>query len=145
RVRTQLADRLRLLRLVREQFLGDALARERGPAGEQIVEGRPEAVNVGADVYRVAVERLLRRQVVGRADDRVAGVVLGRVLGRVAVEAGQAEVEDLDRPRAVEQQVRRLDVAVDQPGAVDGLQAGRRLAGAVGSAGDVEPSVLLDE
>jgi len=40
-------------------------------AGQQVIEGAAEAVEVGADVGLVQVAGLLGRQVVGRAHDRV--------------------------------------------------------------------------
>src|SRR5436190_1119208 len=83
----------------------------RRAAGEQEVERDAQAVNVGPDVGGLAVEGLLGRDVVRRAD-RVAGAELA---GQVAVVAGgarQTEVEDFHQPGALQQQVGRLDVAV---------------------------------
>ena len=59
------------------------LAGERRPAGDQVVEGATEAVNVGAGVGQAGIAAgLLRRQVIRRAHDgavaRQAGVRLGR-------------------------------------------------------------------
>ena len=62
---------------------------------------------------RVAVERLLGGEVVGRAQD-VLVVLLGEDVVLVVEEAGQAHVEDLDDAGAVDEDVARLDVAVDQ-------------------------------
>ena len=56
--------------LVPDQLLGDRPLGERRAAGEQEVERRPERVDVGPDVHRVAVQRLLRGEVVGRARGR---------------------------------------------------------------------------
>ena len=87
------------------------LGAERRAAGAHRVQHAAEAEQVGAVVERLAL-RLLRGHVHRRAGDdpalRQAGVVGG---------AGQAEVGDLHpllRP-VLQQDVRRLDVAVDQP------------------------------
>ena len=81
---------------------------------------------------RVAVEGLLGGQVVGRAED-VLVVLLGEDVVLVVEEAGQAHVEDLDDAVAVDEDVARLDVAVDQAGRLVGvLQAEGRLADVVG-------------
>ena len=53
-------------------------------------------------------------------------------------EAGQPQVEDADRAVAVEQDVGRLDVAVDQAGLVGVLQPLGRLADVVGGAIDAQ-------
>ena len=49
---------------------------------------------------------------------------------------GQAEVQHLDLAVGGQHEVRRLDVAMDQPVLVDGLQADGRLAGKFGGVGD---------
>jgi hypothetical protein len=91
---------------------------ERLTPGTQPVQQAAEAEQVGAVVHGVAAG-LLGRHVSGRADDEAA-------LGQAGVIgcAGQAEVGDLDPPGAVLQQdVGRLDVAVDQALFVGGGQA----------------------
>ena len=100
------------------RVLGDALEHrqrargaERRPAAAHHVQHAAEAEQVGPLVDRLA-PGLLRRHVHRRAGDepalRQAGVVGG---------AGQAEVGDLDPllDAALQQDVARLDVAVDQP------------------------------
>ena len=114
---------------------------ERRPAGSHLVEHAAEAEQVGPLVERFALG-LLRGHVHRRAGDdpalRDAGVV-----GR----PGQAEVGDLHallRP-ALEQDVARLDVAVDQAGGVGGgqplgdLPADPQHLGHLQRAGAVEP------
>ena len=91
-------------------------------AGAGRVERAPQAEEVGAMVGRLAA-RLLGRHVVRRAGHHAA-------LGHAGVgrRAGQAEVGQPHPLDAVLQQdVRRLDVAVDQPLGVGGRQPGRRL------------------
>ena len=82
--------------------------RERRPERQQLVERQAQRVDVAAGVG-LAVEPL-RGHVPQRADD-VAGV--GQVV--VGDRLGQAEVGDPDGPVEVEQQVRGLDVAVEDP------------------------------
>ena len=109
---------------------------ERRLAGQQEVERRAQAVDVGADVDVVAVEGLLRGEVVGRAEDALV-VVLACV--RLSSSSWKKRARPMSRilttPCAVQQQVARLDVAVDQPGLVGVLQAQRRLADVVGGRG----------
>ena len=93
-----------------------ARAVERRVARQQVVEGTAEAVEVGADVGRARVEGLLRGDVVGRPHEgalRGDGAVRLALLGGLT-EAGQSQVQDLEHPAAGHQQVRRLDVSVDQ-------------------------------
>ena len=89
--------------------------------GEKVVEGATQAVDVGPDVGAMEVQGLLGRQVIDRAERRRAIRWSGRCFrwrcSAVAVEPGQAQVENLDvRPRRVpgHEQVRRLDVAMHQ-------------------------------
>ena len=93
---------------------------ERRPERQQLVEGQPQRVDVGAGVALAAEP--LGRHVAERAQD-VAG--LGQA---VVLRLGQAEVGDPDDARVVEQQVRRLDVAVDDAAGVGVGQPLRRLA-----------------
>ena len=107
-----------------------------GRAGQQLVQGQPQRVDVGTGV--AAALEPLGGHVADRAHD-VAGA------GQVAVagDLGQAEVGDPDRAVGVEQEVRRLDVAVQDAvlvGVVEGLgdlkpdprHASRVLRGRVG-------------
>ena len=81
---------------------------ERRPEGEHLVERQAERVDV-APAVDLAAERLGGHVPQGAED--VAGV--RQVL--LVVRLGQAEVGHPDDPVGVEQQVRRLDVAVDDP------------------------------
>ena len=82
------------------------LGLEGGLLGQEFVEGQAQRIDIGAGVA-TALESL-GRHVSDRAHD-VAGT------GQVAVagDLGQAEVGDPDRAVGVEQEVRRLDVAVE--------------------------------
>ncbi len=98
------------------------LARERRPAGEHLVEDGPQRVDIGrrSDPRRVALG-LLGRHVVGRSEDGA------RLRPRaVAVALRQPEVADLGRAEVGrEQDVRRLEVAVDDPRLVGVLHGER--------------------
>ena len=97
-----------------------AVALERHGAGQHLVENDADRVEVGALVHLIAL-RLLRREILGGpkngADLRHAGVAGAR----------DAEVHDLDVPVAVDHDVLRLDVAVDDAAAVRALDGGEQL------------------
>ena len=89
---------------------GVAVERERQLAGQAPVQRAAQAVDVGADVHRAGVAGLLRGHVVDRAQHRAR-----------LRSAASADVPRTGRsraawpgPRGVTQDVRRLDVAVDQ-------------------------------
>ena len=89
---------------------------ERDLAGEHLVEDDPERVDVGLRGDLVA-ERLLGRDVVGRAEHAAGG---GQALR--LERAGDAEVGDLGAALVVDQDVLRLDVAVDEAVLVRALE-----------------------
>ena len=84
---------------------------ERWPQGQELVEGQAQAVHVAPGIGLAA--QSLWRQVAQRAD-HIAGV--GQVLAVARLR--QAEVGDPDVALGVEQQVRWLDVAVEDSLAV---------------------------
>ena len=99
---------------------------ERRLADQQGEQGAAEAVQVGPDVDAVGVGPLLGGGVVERAHDPIVG---GEPPGdRLLLDQRQAEVEHLDGPRAGQEEVRRLEVAVDPPRLVGVLEAQGRLA-----------------
>ena len=116
-------------------------------AGQDVVEGTTEAVDVGPDVGSVEIEGLFGGHEVERAHDDggVIGQVAVGVAAGAAMQSGQAEVENLDDAKrsrlypavgtdqlvAAREQIRRFDVAVDQALFVDVLQTERRLANVV--------------
>ena len=117
-------------RLVRRDLLdqlGGAAALEGGAEGEQLVEGRAQAVEVGPAVDR-ADPGLLGAHVARGAEQ---AVVLGQA--RVGEPSGEPEVGDPDEPAAVDQEVRRLDVAVDHAPVVG---VPERLGGLAADLGD---------
>jgi hypothetical protein len=97
------------------------VAGERGGAGECLVEHAAERVDVGASIDLAALN-LLRRDAVDRSDPLTGAGQLGR--GRASLsepEVGQVALAGARR--AFEQDVCRLDVAVDHAGGVGGVQA----------------------
>ena len=123
-LRPQLRRRLRHLREVLHRDLERRIARERHLPGEHLVEHDADRVEIGGLVDRRAA-RLLRREVLRGADDRAD---LGHLAG-----AGprDPEVRHLDPPLASDEDVVRLDVAVDDPVPVRGAECGEDLAGVV--------------
>ena len=92
---------------VLEQALGHVALGEGRLAGQHVIERAAQGVDVAADVGRAAVARLLRGNVIHRADGRARTrhlefIIVGEFDERLAVFLG-------------EQEVGRLDVAVNDP------------------------------
>jgi len=98
-----------------------AVAVEREAAGEHLVEHGAERPEVRSAIGLVAAN-LLGRHVSDGAERRPAARE-----PVAAAELGQAEVEDLHETVASHEQVRRLDVAVHDPGLVSFVQPVGRL------------------
>ncbi len=98
------------------------VADEGGLAGDALVEHEGQAVDVGLAVEHPALH-LLGSGVAGRAQH--GPVRLGP--GRLGQGPGQAEVGDPQPALGVEEQVGRLDVAVDEPAAVGVVEPGAGL------------------
>jgi hypothetical protein len=103
---------------------GGALAAEREPARGPFEEHDPEGEDVRAMVEGLAPE-LLGGHIGDRPDEtRVEGgrrvVVHDDFLGDGGEDAGQAEVEDLERSRRVDHDVPGFEVAVDDAAGVGG-------------------------
>ena len=111
----ELGDRRRLLVAVALDLLLGRSAGEWGAAGQGEVDRTAQRVDVAAGVHLRRVGRLLRRDVVHRADD----VTLAADHLALAVDfpchQGQAQVEHLGVVVGGDDDVRRLEVAVDQP------------------------------
>ena len=100
------------LLLHRSQGVDHAVAAEGRLAGQQRVEHGAQAVDVGRRGDRAAAARgLLGRHVGGRAQD---GARLGQ-LDVLDQALGQAEVGDVRAALRVDQDVRRLEIAVEDP------------------------------
>ena len=102
---------------LRPQLRLVALALERHLAGQREVQHAAERVHVGARVDAAAAD-LLGRDVVERPDP------LARCASRrcASAPAWRARSPSGRRGRPVDEQVRRLDVAVDEPGRVDRVE-----------------------
>ena len=89
--------------------------------GQHFVEHHAQGVNVRALVHVLRVLQLFGRHVVRRADGQAAGRQRDLVLG-LAEQLGDAEVGDLHPALRVEQDVLRLDVAVQDAFVVGELE-----------------------
>ena len=96
-------------------------AGERRGAGQALIGHHSQGVQIAGRGGLVSLGPF-GRQVAGRADQLPAGRDLRRADG-----ARDTEIGDLDDAARSKQQVARLDVAMDHPGGVRGLQAGRGL------------------
>jgi hypothetical protein len=95
-----------------------------GLAGEGFVEEAGERVLIGPPVDVLPLD-LLRGDVGGRAQ-REAGLEAGRLVGEAA---GEPEVGQVDVTVVCDEDVGRLDVAVDESARVGGVQGGSDLPG----------------
>jgi hypothetical protein len=119
-IRTQLRERRwRLVRQPMQQTVVHA-AGECPVIGDQFVGHGAEGKDVAAMIDRPS-EHLLGGHVVERADQRAVA------RHARALDACDAEVEDADAVAAVDHQVRRLDVAVDDAAAVGVVEPGADL------------------
>lgn len=130
--------RARLLQRVqlqdRDHRLGRAVALERPAPEEHLVEDGAEGEDVGAMVGGQAAE-LFGGHVSDRADERARrgrgrrgdGGLFRPRLELGPGELGQAEVQDLHAPVVRDEEVRRLEIAVDDPLRVGHGQALRHL------------------
>ncbi len=117
------------------------LAVERGLAGEAFVECHAQAVDIGAGRGPGLAAGLFGADVRRRAGQDA----LARLAGGLGLEPRQAEIADLGSPGGrVDEDIRGLDVAVDQPGRVGGLDAGGGLGDQLGGlAGGMRPRLAI--
>ena len=81
-----------------------------GFAGEEFVDHAAEAVDVGAEIERLAADLLGRHVAVGALHFRLAAEELAQATGRLQ---GEVEVDEFDDVVVAEQEVVGLDVAMD--------------------------------
>jgi hypothetical protein len=106
--------------LHRQQLVG-GVGLKRRRAGDEVVERRAERVDIGAVIDGVAAA-LLGRHVEWRAGERR---LRDRAVARPAAAGREPEVQHLGHAMAVGHEVRRLDVAVGEPGAMGFAQPER--------------------
>jgi hypothetical protein len=113
-------------------------AAKRRVPGQAREHHRAERVHVGAWIDRPAAD-LLRRHVRGRPDERAR-------LGEIRVRLGprDPEVEQLDRVEAprFEEEVRRFEIAMDDPARMRGAECARRGARDEERVGDAERMMI---
>jgi len=115
--------RRRLVDVLEHQHLRrDALKRQ--TAGQRLEQDNGQAILV-AVAGQLAAGELFRTHERGRAQQCVAGQIAGQA---GIVHLGNAEVGDIGVALLVEQDVGRLDVAVDNPGVVGRVQSAGHLA-----------------
>ena len=115
-LRTPLPRIGRRLEEVREAELGLTAPGERGLADEALVQHATECVDVARACRFLALDQL-RREVLQRADE----LAVARQLRRVRA-AREAEVGERGDAVVVEQHVRRLHVAMDDPAGVQRIE-----------------------
>ena len=133
---------------VRDQHREPIIPLERRPAGQQVVGHRPQRVEVAPPVHRTAVARRLLRRHEQRRPEHLALPGQPRRAGPRRRQ-DQAEVEQLglvlDAPGPRDDDVRRLDVAVDQALGVGQAQGPADLAQEVDRPPRRQGAVPLDE
>nr|CAB3483086.1 unnamed protein product [Digitaria exilis] len=102
---------------------GDVVLGEREGASEENVEDDPARPDVGLGAVVALVPKHLRRDVPRRAAERVQQPVGAGVVG----ERAESEVDDLEVPGVVDEQVLGLEVAVEHPPRVAEVDGGDEL------------------
>src|SRR5688572_11165418 len=108
------------------QHVAGGRALERAPPAQALEEHAPQRPQIGAPVD-VLPANLLGTHVGRRAEDQ-AGLAQQGAVRPALQRLRQAEVEDLDAALRRDSDVRRLEIAVDDPRLVRGFEAGRDLA-----------------
>ena len=109
--RADLAGRDRLLLDELSERLGDRRGPEWGPAGQELIQDRTQAIDVGRRADP-ATDSLLGRHVGWRAHHGTRG---RQAAGPIVGPLDQAEVGDVGPARRIDQHVRGFEVAMDQP------------------------------
>ena len=93
-----------------ERYAGEF---DRQPAGKQFVEHDAKGIGVAAHVDRVGVALGLFRAHIGERAEQAAGLGSERGVGFAFDEAGEAEIEHLGLAGLIDEDVRGLEVAVN--------------------------------
>ena len=114
--------------LMPDQFLSDLPRGEERLTSQAEIEGRTQAVNIGADINLVTVQRLFGRDIVGRPQNVLVVIFQSKQIDIIVVEARQTEVENSNGAVTLQEDVGRLDIAMDQTGLMSGLKPASGLA-----------------
>ncbi len=130
--------------LVGQEPLGEGPFAERRAAYQRVIHRAAEAVDIGTAVDAVAVQRLLGSQIVGGAEhvlvvgQRKRGLLVGG-------EPGQAQIEQFHHTVGIDEQIGRLDVAMDQSGGVGVSQSLGRLPEIFGRLGVGQGAIVVHD
>ena len=125
-----------------DQLLEHGPVRERRASGQHVEHGAAQRIQVAAHVHVAGVARLLGADVVERAEGHAA---LGQAVVAAALEsAGEAHVDELRPPLGRHDDVRRLDVAMDDPPLRGVDERPGDLEGVINRLADRHAAVLLD-
>ena len=133
--------------LMRHQLLHDRVAVVQTLACQQVVQRTTERIDVAPRIGMLGVHRLFGGHVIDRPHDRPGRsqpCSFGRASDRV-LDPRQTHIENLHRPLRVDQQIRRLDVAMNDSLLVSELQSPRRLNDAANGLLNRQRPVLLHE
>ena len=148
-----------LLLMPADQFDG-IITGKRQLAGDEIVEGDAEGIDIGAGIARDRIGGLLRSHEGRCSRDRTHRLGPGRdgpfrrwlcgvlaSLQRGGQRGGhlQSQIVDPDSCRRIEKQIRRLDVAMTKALLVCGFQATRRLENHHGGLVGLEPLARIEQ
>ena len=83
-------------------------------AGQQEVEGRPEAIYIGPDVGLIAVDDLLGGQIIFGPQNALTLRFAASGFNSFLEKVRQPHVQHLDHPLTIQKQVSGLDVSMDE-------------------------------
>jgi len=132
------------------ELLVDGLERIGDLAGEEVIHGAAEAVLIGATIDVAAVFGLLRGDVIVGAEtilseDHGEGeFVLIFFAAIFPIDKSEAEVEQLDRPVLFDEDVGRLDIAMDHAAFVSVVERIGKLGGDIAGLSGSEDTLTID-